>query len=207
MSYYSKEDFEYDFIARTKKNLEFIENRYKQEIKDGKKDSEIEDVFEVTQLINSFFGLLILPKERYFEFMRKDFDEYSDAYVIIQHLMKDPSKYCNTYLERSDDGRRIYNRRERLTAKTLALRLRNSSGHARFAVYPRYENHKVRAFVFKDQKTFWGIVESNTNTIKECKPNEKGARIFQQSFRIVLTVEEIHIILFELCDLLLDHYN
>ena len=207
MSYYSKEDFEYDFIARTKKNLEFIENRYKQEIKDGKKDSEIEDVFEVTQLINSFFGLLILPKERYFEFMNKDFDESSDAFEIIQRLIKDPSKYCNTYLDRSDGGRKIYNRVEQLTAKTLALRLRNASGHARFAVFPRYENHKVRAFEFKDKKTIWGIVESNTNTIKECKSEEKGAIVFKQSFRIVLTVEEIRIILFELCDLLLDHYN
>ena len=45
-----------DFAARTRKNLEFIEQQA------GKPDME---VYEVTQLVNSMLGLLVFPKESY----------------------------------------------------------------------------------------------------------------------------------------------
>jgi len=48
-----------DFIDRTQKNLEFIEQAARFE-----KDSQ---VFEVTQLINSLLGLIVFPRENYYE--------------------------------------------------------------------------------------------------------------------------------------------
>lgn len=47
-----------DFAERTRKNLEVIKDIQKKQ-----KDSQ---VFEVTQLINSMLGLLVFPKEAYF---------------------------------------------------------------------------------------------------------------------------------------------
>lgn len=48
-----------DFAERTRKNLEFIEESVHAD-PDAK-------VYEVTQLVNSLLGLIIFPKERYFE--------------------------------------------------------------------------------------------------------------------------------------------
>lgn len=48
-----------DFIERTQKNLEFIEQAARFE-EDGQ-------VFEVTQLINSLLGLIVFPRENYYE--------------------------------------------------------------------------------------------------------------------------------------------
>lgn len=45
-----------DFTMRTRKNLEFIE----------KHQADGEDVFEVTQLVNSMLGLLVFPEQHYF---------------------------------------------------------------------------------------------------------------------------------------------
>lgn len=54
MSNYKLED---EFISRTEKNLRAIE----------KLSREGESVYEVTQLINSLLGLLVYPKENFFE--------------------------------------------------------------------------------------------------------------------------------------------
>jgi hypothetical protein len=47
----------YDFAERTRHNLEVIRQQH----------VEGNDVFEVTQLINSMLGLLVLPKEHYYQ--------------------------------------------------------------------------------------------------------------------------------------------
>ena len=54
MSGYELED---EFISRTEKNLRAIE----------KLSQKGESVYEVTQLINSLLGLLVYPRERFFE--------------------------------------------------------------------------------------------------------------------------------------------
>jgi hypothetical protein len=48
-----------DFVLRTRKNLEFVEATIQAD-----PDAQ---VYEVTQLVNSLLGLIIFPKERYFE--------------------------------------------------------------------------------------------------------------------------------------------
>lgn len=54
MSAYDTNDYEFSFAERTIKNLEFIKGQVEKERRLGKNDHEIQDVFEVTQLINSF---------------------------------------------------------------------------------------------------------------------------------------------------------
>jgi len=55
-----------DFAYRTRKNLDAL--LY---LKRTKPDNNIE-VYEVTQLINSMLGLLVFPKERYFDKIPKN---------------------------------------------------------------------------------------------------------------------------------------
>lgn len=60
----------YDFVARTKSNLEKIENIAKSESRvegDGVVASRETSVYEVTQLINSLLGLIVLPQQSYFD--------------------------------------------------------------------------------------------------------------------------------------------
>jgi hypothetical protein len=52
------EDLVRDFAARTRRNLEFINQHHS--------DSEAE-VYEVTQLINSLLGLLVFPQQRFID--------------------------------------------------------------------------------------------------------------------------------------------
>lgn len=202
MSIYDKNNPEYDFICRTKRNLEFIEKRYKQEKEEGKADEDITDVFEATQLINSFVGLLIYPKEKFYDYMYKDFDEDSESYDIIQKLKNDSKRYSNSYHERSCDGT-IYEKKEILNARTLALRLRNAIAHANFKAYSK--DSKIEGFSFSDKDNFWGIKENNIiKRLKKQEPNSK--RVFQ-SFYIELSIGEIRTILYDLCDLLISHFE
>jgi len=64
------EKFEKEFIRRTKVNLEFIQTTHARD-KDKK-------VFEVTQLINSMLGLLVFPKEAFYDLIdnQKTLDTY-----------------------------------------------------------------------------------------------------------------------------------
>lgn len=52
-----QEEFVIDFVRRTRKNLEFIEDRV--EADPGA------ELFEVTQLVNSLLGIIVLPREYY----------------------------------------------------------------------------------------------------------------------------------------------
>lgn len=53
---------EYVFAKRTLANLKYIDNEVEKHHEQGISDQDIHDLFEVTQLINSFVGLLIIPK-------------------------------------------------------------------------------------------------------------------------------------------------
>jgi hypothetical protein len=62
------QDVVQDFVTRTKKNLEVIEKlQDDHKPRTGEIDQEEIEVYEVTQLVNSLVGLLIFPKEAYFD--------------------------------------------------------------------------------------------------------------------------------------------
>lgn len=52
MSSYNIENFLFDFAYRTKTNLEYIEKYYNEDY-----------LYEVTQVINSLLGLIVIPYE------------------------------------------------------------------------------------------------------------------------------------------------
>ena len=122
MSNYRLED---DFIRRTRMNLEFIRKHQK---------DHPDEVFEVTQFINSLLGLLVYPKE---------------------HLIK---KIPNSTIEilesqgwnlpvivgwRSDEERNLYQ---------LIRHLRNSVSHVTFDFSTR--NSEIEKISFQDMSGF-----------------------------------------------------
>ena len=142
MSAYNTDDYEFSFAQRTLKNLEFIQNRVTEEKRQGKKDHEIQDAFEVTQLINSFVGLLIIPRQKCFKFLPDNatFPAGSDAQKLFDTIESNPSKCEDTYLKRVFDSRTKKwiktNEQEEVTPKILALRLRNAVSHDHLIIQP-----------------------------------------------------------------------
>ena len=96
-------DLEDEFIARTQKNLIVIECLKEKGVK----------VYEVTQLLNSMLGLLIFPKERFFEKIQnkrwdmmvkeewplpsEDYSHVSDLKQLITN-MRNAVAHCNIEL-------------------------------------------------------------------------------------------------------------
>ena len=91
----------------------------------------------------------------------------------------------------------------RTKKQTLFYHLRNAIAHANFQAYSK--NSKIEGFSFSDKDNFWGIKENNIiKRLKKQEPNSK--RVFQ-SFYIELSIGEIRTILYDLCDLLISHFE
>lgn len=113
-----------DFAARTRQNLEFIENQ--QQLG--------EDVYEVTQLINSLLGLIVFPQQGMLERipktcladlesqgwptieMTKGQSECRTLYDLVRYLRNGVAHFNLKFLSDPDDklvGILIWNRRAR----------------------------------------------------------------------------------------------
>lgn len=195
MSAFSTDDYEFSFAERTIKNLTFIQNRVAEEKAQGKKDEDITDAFEVTQLINSFVGLLIIPRQMCFKYMPDDisFPKDSLADKLFQRIRKDKSICEDFYFKQVWDS----NKRkmvktteiEEITPKILALRLRNAVSHDHLIIQPLSPG--------KD-KPITGIEFSDKPTRTRDEEREY--------FRLVLTIEETEILVKALSELLLSCY-
>ena len=119
------EEFIRDFAIRTKKNLDFI--------KKNKKDSQ--EVFEVTQMVNSLLGLLVFPKEEYFRHISNEFPDEEIKRIL--------SKSVSTYPE-DLNGTKSF--------KNIIKHIRNAIAHERLSVYP-YGPIEIEGFVFEDKDT------------------------------------------------------
>ena len=190
MSAYSTDDYEFSFADRTIKNLEFIQRYVVAEKEKGKADSKITDAFEVTQLINSFVGLLIIPRQKCFKYMPDDimFPSNSDAAKLFNKIIKEPDKCIDTYFEQkrnSETGKwESTNRREKITPKILVLRLRNAICHDNLVIRPLSpgKDGVITGIEFLDRKG------------KE------------ERFKLILTIEETEILVKALSELLLSCY-
>ena len=98
MSAYDYEHFVNDFIYRTQANLNTIDKMV-----NSNKDSE---VYEITQLMNSLFGLLIVPFERYKKVEENElktkngYNELTTAIQNIKHLYtnyQDDKDACDNF--------------------------------------------------------------------------------------------------------------
>ena len=139
MSSYNFDNFIKDFSERTIRNMEII-------------DSTPES-YEVTQVINSLFGLLIVPNERYrFENDRDNGNErvledtkvYKSIYAMIGSLV-DEKRLYNDYNDYKD--------RFRFRVSGFIKHLRNSlahSGNKKIHFTPINENKEIKSVIFYD---------------------------------------------------------
>lgn len=170
--------FEKEFAKRTLANLRFIDEEVAHRKELGIDDRDIHDVFEVTQLINSFVGMIILPKESFYRRLRGYSRFLSpEANQLLNNLTNDRIKYESTYTFEYN-GNTV---REQLTPKTLSRHFRNAIAHNNLEILPRnYTNEgKVEGFIFRDN-------------------NDYGER-----FKLELTIDEIRILLEAECELIL----
>lgn len=104
MSGYDIDRFLSDFTARTKKNLEYI-----CAVKKNNADNE-DELYEVTQLINSILGLVVIPSETFKNdricndmlLMKMACQEYNMIKDIIK-ICRSESRYFNNYENNVDN--------------------------------------------------------------------------------------------------------
>lgn len=195
MSAYSTEDYEFSFAERTIKNLEKIQQIVEGERQSGKQDKDIKDAFEVTQLINSFVGLLIIPRQKCFRYMPDDisFPKDSAADKLFSRIKTDPNKCEDTYFKLIWDSKaKKYIKTkeiEEVTPKILALRLRNAVSHDHLIIQPVSPGRDgiITGIEFSDKPT----------RIRDAR---------KEYFRLVLSISETEILVRALSELLLSCY-
>ena len=195
MSAYSTDDYEFSFAERTVKNLEKIQQIVREEKQAGKTDKDIKDAFEVTQLINSFVGLLIIPRQKCFKYMPDDisFPKGSKAEILFNSITADPQKCEDTYLKQEwDPIKRKYVKTreiEEVTPKLLALRLRNAVSYDHLIIQPVTpgKDGVITGVEFSDKPT----------RAREAK---------KEYFRLILSIEETEVLVKALSELLLSCY-
>lgn len=194
MSAYSTDDYEFSFAERTIKNLELVQRKVADEKAAGKSDKDITDAFEVTQLINSFVGLLIIPRQKCFKYMPEDlaFPQGSAAEALFNKIKSDSNICEDTYLKKERlNGEWIKTSEiEEVTPKILALRLRNAVSHDHLIIQPLSPGKE-------------GVISGIEFSDKPIQ--NRVAR--KEYFRLVLTVEETEILVKALSELLLSCYQ
>jgi hypothetical protein len=145
MSEYNHEYFINSFVERTQKNYEQILNL----------KAKKQEVFEVTQLINSLFGLLILPFEKFrYKSSKEDCAteknlkfNASSEYEEIEKLMKqlkEEQRLVSTYNSREND----------FPVSSFVKHLRNAiahSGETGLQFLPYDESGEITEVYFCDE--------------------------------------------------------
>ncbi len=182
---YSK-DFLTDFANRTKANLKFIKDEANRQRENGIPEDKI-SVFEVTQLINSFVGLLIFPKQKCFDNMHQTAIFSSDsANKVFKHICEEPSKYkYKSSYKKYDEKAKIYlDDKEELTVKNLILHFRNAIAHNKVYAMPEKcdKTKKIEGFRFSDTNKYNEMV---------------------MSFSIEIPIDELEELVIGMCEVLL----
>lgn len=141
MSSYNMENFLDDFAKRTMANLKYIEDKAKSE-----------NLFEVTQLINSMLGLIILPVEatnrvdKITDKKIKDLmiEDYNTIVDLIQKC-KSENRFFSDYMDDIPS----------MSILNLIKHIRNAvahSGNHGIHFYPISENGQISNIIFYDFK-------------------------------------------------------
>lgn len=112
MEYAKDSAFVKDFVSRTKANLDY------------------DHPYEITQLINSLVGLLILPKEKYYENIQNNMVEPQLLHEIQQCITVPQKKKCNL--------------------QYIVRRMRNAISHFHIECKADLSTHEVNVIVFSD---------------------------------------------------------
>lgn len=151
MSGYIFQQFVRDFSGRTRQNMNVIDAIYRKQSDDPNKKVEPDKmVYEVTQVINSLFGMIIVPFEKYKDQNRINEKDYSDeqSYKSIKELI--------TALENDKLIRSTYKWDKRgVGVFNFIGHLRNAlahSGYGRLNFYPiNNKEENIEAVYFMDR--------------------------------------------------------
>ena len=150
MSSYIYHEFIKDFSGRTRQNMNVIDAIYNEHSPDPDKT-----VYEVTQMINSLFGMIIVPYEKYkYQIEEKDYSD-EPSYLEIQQLINE--------MRRTKSLRSTYTRDTRkVSVISFIGHLRNAlahSGNGMLNFYPvNNKKDNIKAVYFIDKKEKDGTI-------------------------------------------------
>lgn len=147
MSGYIFQEFVKDFSGRTRQNLKVIEAIYNEH-----GDEPAKKVYEVTQMINCLFGMVIVPYEKYKNQVTES-DYYDDPnYKEIRNIIKElergagKTKFIRSTYSEDSKGVGVF---------SFIRHLRNAlahSGNGRLNFYPINNNKdNIKAVYFMDK--------------------------------------------------------
>lgn len=150
MSNFKDDDYVKEFICRTQMNYFMI-----QKITGHNKETEIsclkeimvanefeyQKCYEVTQLINSFLGLLVFPKEQYFNSLSCKKNDFTHVLTLKSLVNKTTNKdYINTY-------------DETICERNIVKHLRNAVCHNRLMIHSSeyVRSAEITSIQFEDE--------------------------------------------------------
>ena len=145
-----------DFVVRTNKNLEYIEE----------KKENGDEVYEVTQLVNSFLGLIVFPKEKALDQIRR----ISDDQHIIQII-------TSCIIENSYQGRR-----REINLTNLIYHIRNAIAHGGVEFF-HDESNEIHSISFYDYiKNKRGTIREKFYIVMDISQIRAFVKLFSEKF-------------------------
>lgn len=198
----------FSFAKRTKENLIMLERFAALNLSEKESLCEklnIKKIYESTQLINSIIGLLVFPKESFWDRLtwctrfNTSIGNTEDERIANQILDHPGEHFYSTY-KRYFSSRKTYDLTtdEGLSPNSLIRHLRNAVSHDHLKVYPYDQNTQIQGFFFYDELEVKGY-----ERIDEFIVNNNGGDSYKMDFKIYLTTNQLHHLLFAICDLLL----
>ena len=201
MGAFQNPNFVAEFTYRTKWNYYMMrtlhekdkekQSEYENKLKSVEREMEsrnyeIDDFYEVTQLVNSMIGLLVFPEQIRYKFLSKREDDLKKQFPTIYKCIQQQGAFFSTYLytEGYEAGKP-----ENKSPECILRHMRNAVAHERMSIFPvngRLRNGKtvIEAIKFKDYR-------------KEDK------RYKEMNFELTVPVNELEPMLMEICDSLL----
>ena len=150
MSNFKDDDYVKEFICRTDMNYFMIQKlaghnkeakiSYLKKVMSAN-EFEYQKCYEVTQLINSFLGLLVFPKEKYFNYLSNRKNNFQNVPTLKRLTNKTYNEnYKNTYKENNCE-------------RNVIKHLRNAVCHDRLMIHPLTHNAstEIKAIQFEDE--------------------------------------------------------
>lgn len=172
MSGYNMEYFLGDFANRTIENLRFIE--------DG---AEQYKLYEVTQLINSLLGLIIIPVENYKK-------TYKIKDVDLKRISSQDYKVIVNIIEKCEREKRFYSDYERESGSNGKIYVSNFINHIRNAI-AHGGNNGIHFYPVSESGSISSIIFYDNNEVLAKKAKQNGRTIDINEFCINLSVAEL----------------
>lgn len=187
MSEFKESDYVAEFVYRTKYNYFLVKEKtevanideieeQKNQLKETMKIKHFntdDEAYEITQLLNSMIGLLILPQQRFFDSLRsvKDYSKLPKLQKYVENKAQMESEY------------EYFNKNNEIdTPADIIRHLRNAIAHKRLSIHPQPHcgQMQIRVIVFEDAL-------------------DKHSPV---NFRIAFKAEDLEMLLFEISDFL-----